>query len=114
MDSRHVFQPMLTIREEDSVREAVEQAMAWNRFADDMMAAAIWRIAREPTCGTPLSVPSTEPPRRRLLHIPPNATVQSPGMLVRYYVLEHTAVVDWIRFLPFNAAQAVNPDAFTL
>ena len=30
---------MLTIREEDSVRDAVEQAMTWNRFADDMMEA---------------------------------------------------------------------------
>ena len=103
---------MLTVREEDAVSDAVEQAMTWNAFARDMMEAAIWRISREPTCGTPLPPLGTE--LRRLLHMPPNAIVKSPAMLVRYYVVEHTAVIDWIKFIPFNPSQAVNPDAYTL
>jgi len=103
---------MLTIREEDSVRDAVEQAMTWNRFADDMMEAAKWRIAREPKCGRPLE-PRTDQ-LRRLLLMQSNVTIESPRLLVRYYVIEHMAVIDWIRFLPFQPDQAVSPDAFTV
>lgn len=103
---------MLTVIEEDSVREAVDQAMAWNPFANDMMEAAIWRIAKEPTCGTLLE-PSTTPPRL-LLHIPPNATAKTPALLVRYYVIGPEVVVDWVKFLPFDPGQAVSPKAFTV
>ena len=103
---------MLTVGEEHSVSEAAEQAMVWNPFAQDMMFAAVWRIAREPTCGTPLKL-STNPPRR-LLHMMSNTVAKSPALLVRYYVLEHKAIVDWVKFLPYDADQAVSPEAFSL
>lgn len=103
---------MLTIREEVAVTEAVEQAMTWTPFADDMMEAAKWRIAREPECGTLLGEHGDG--LRRLMHMPSNATAKSPAMLVRYYVVEHMAVVDWIKFIPFNPNEAVSPDAYTL
>lgn len=105
---------MLTVREENSVRDAVKQAMAENPFADDMMAAAVWRISKEPTCGRPMPTKTSTIPQRRLLRFRSTTTGELPEMLVRYYILENVAVVDWVRFLPFNPDQAVNPDAFTV
>ncbi len=101
---------MLTIREELSVTRAIERAIEEHPLADDIYGAAVWRIAREPDCGTPLV---GGPEGYRVLNLPPNREAQTPGLLV-LYSREGTQeiTVDWIQFYPYDDALAVWPLAY--
>ena len=99
-----------TIREEFSVSEVVDRAVADHPLAEDMFESAKWRIAREPDCGTPVTDVSQP---RLLVHILPNLDGHTPGMLVRYHVADaHTIDIDWVHFYPYDEAIAIRPGAY--
>lgn len=98
------------VREEASVSEAVDQAVAEHPLAEDMFESAKWRIAREPDCGTPVT---DVPQSRFVVHILPNRDAETPGLLVRYYRESvDLVVVDWVRFYPYDDRLAVRPGAY--
>ena len=93
------------------VSDDVDSAVSKYPFAEDVFEAAKWRIARDSECGTPVTHTDAHPPRR-VVHIRPLRQAVSPGLLVRYYRLSDVAVIDWVRFYPFDDKAAVLPDAF--
>lgn len=99
----------LTVREEDSVTEAVSDAVTKYPAAEDIFRSAVWVIARSPRSGTVLGGSN---PERRLLKLLPNSIAKTPGLKVRYYLESHLAVVDWVKFSPYDDSQAVAPAAY--
>jgi hypothetical protein len=104
--------PLLTVREEESVSLAVEEAVAKFPFAEEAFFAAKWRIVHDLKCGD--LIPGTN---RRVVFVVPNKLAKSPGLLVRYYEGKDAdgyplVVVDWIQYFEYDEGQASISDAF--
>lgn len=102
-----------TVAQEDSVGEEVVNATRKYPRAEDVFDAAIWRISRDPRCG---SVVGHGSPERRLVYFPPIKTVRSPGLLVRYYLEDNEGrvVIDWIKFFDYSEKDAVSPREYVI
>jgi hypothetical protein len=99
----------LTIFEEFSASEEIDIAIKQYPHAHDMIEAAKWRIARQPDCGIEIG---NEEPFHRILKLPPLKNSQNPTLIVRFYVNEHEAIIDWAKFYPYEESQAISPAAF--
>jgi len=99
----------LTVIEESEVSEILEESIQIYPHAGDMFQAALWRIAREPDCGALIE---DKPPFRRLIKLVSVKQSKNPVLLIRYHFDDKEAVVDWVKFLPYDDKQAVNPPAY--
>lgn len=103
-----------TVIEEDSVREAVDAAVAKYPWADEVFEAAKFVISTNRFTGD--EMPGTNPVRR-LVYLRPNRLAKSPAILVRYYICEEPErdgypVVDWVKFYDYDDEEAVTPAAY--
>lgn len=106
----------LSVREEASVTDVVDEAATRQRTAELVYEAAKWRVARSPDSGVPLEGTDANP-KRLILKIPSNKDAKSPGLLFRYFIAKDASgkeivVVDWVRFSDYEESKAVAPDAF--
>ena len=100
---------LYTIGEQAQVSEATTSAIAADPKADDVYEALIWRLARDPECGTPfVSAASTE---SRLVFVPSLRHKMNPALLAKYRFLpeEEKIWIDWVQFYPYDEAQAIDP-----
>ena len=99
-----------TIREELTVTETVERATKEHPLAENIFDSAIWRIAREPDCGTPMAGIDES---RRVLKLLPNRLGKTPGLLLRYRRVSQDLVsIEWVRYYPYDDTIAVVPAAY--
>jgi hypothetical protein len=107
---------LYTVIEDDRVGEILAAAIAEYGFEllERVFDALVWRIAREPDCGTKLLHPSgTE---YRLVRMRPLAGVKNPTILARYTV-DHKvgeATIDWIKVYPYDPKDAVSVAEYEL
>ena len=102
-------QAPLTVRQEDSVTDVVDAAVALHKHAEDVFMAAVWLIAKDPMCGDVM----TDMPDRRLVYLRPNRVAQSPGLLVRYKIeTDGVPAIDWIKYYEYDEPDAVTPAAY--
>jgi hypothetical protein len=106
-----------SLRETDTVTQAIEAAVAIYPFAEDVYNSATWRIVHEPSSGDDLTGYSRP---YRLLYVMPNRYAGSPGLLVRYYEErrgdnDHWIHIDWVKYFePDGNAGAETPKAFDM
>jgi hypothetical protein len=104
---------LYTIIEEESVTEALFLAVQQDRRVEDIFDALLWRIARDPTCGTEVEDKGTN---FRLVKSVPLKKFESPYLLLRYRLgdQDDSIVVDWIKVLPYDVSLARSPPEFDL
>lgn len=101
----------LSVEETEEVSAAVKHACDAYKHAQAMFDAAVWRIAREPHAGTLIE---EEEPYRRVMKFLPNKQSKNPILIVRYYYDKDSAVIDWVKYYPYDKDQAINPPSFIL
>ena len=100
---------LLTVVEELAVERVIECSLTEYPELTDVMDAVVWRLARDPECGTPL-----RGSRRRILFVPSNALSKSTAVLLRYRLTAHQVIIERLWTLGFDPANAVAPAAYSV